>query len=393
VAGLFLFYLFLSTQITFIALTINNSFFYNCQLYKTMRKHYKLILLPIIAALVFTMANCKKEKPEVPPTLTTLDVNNITWVSALSGGEITNDGGGEIFSRGVVWSKMPNPTLELNNGTTIEGSGPGLFQSNILGLQPNTTYHVRAYATNSSGNGYGQQESFVTNDIGEPGDGVTDIDGNFYPSVIIGNQEWMAENLKTTHYRNGSPIEFPGTNNTAWMNNTTGAYSWYGYEHIGWKDLYGGLYNWYAVNNSNGLCPNGWHVPSDAEWTELTDYVVAQGFPNSDVLNGTGNALKSCQQESSPFGGFCAPSMHPRWDSDTTHYGTDEFGFSALPGGTRYTQGFYWGIGNSGFWWSSTEDDATMASRQVIGFNFGNVAQYNFFKGHGLSVRCVRNMD
>ncbi len=248
----------------------------------------------------------------------------------------------------------------------------------------------------------GQMQTQDKNDIWNPNSGlasqipgepapVTDIDGNVYATVIIGNQEWMAENLKTTKYRNGTSIDYPGENKPAWQSNTTGAYAWYNND-VAWKDSYGALYNWHAVNNSNGLCPTGWHVPSDAEWTEMVDYVVSQGYPNSDVVNGTGNALKSCRQVSSPLGGDCATSDHPRWNStSTTHYGTDEFGFSALPGGDRYANGTYLNLGIYGFWWSSTEYYTTNAWMRYLGNDYGSVYRSSYYKGGGFSVRCVRD--
>jgi len=224
------------------------------------------------------------------------------------------------------------------------------------------------------------------------GAGVTDIDGNFYPSVIIGNQEWMAENLKTTKYSNGTPIDYPGSNDSDWQNNTTGAYAWHDND-ISWKDSYGALYNWHTVNNNNGLCPNGWHVPSDDEWTELVYYLGTQGYPNEqDNPNGAGNALKSCRQESSPLGGECAAAEHPRWDSHSTHFGTDEFGFSALPGGVRYSSGSYLNVGGIGTWWSATEFSSADAWFRILGGN-GNLNRSNSF-GHkvtGFSVRCLRD--
>jgi uncharacterized protein (TIGR02145 family) len=225
---------------------------------------------------------------------------------------------------------------------------------------------------------------------------VTDIDGNVYNTVLIGNQCWMKENLKTTKYRNNTQIEYPGTNNSAWQNNTTGAYAWYNND-IGWKDSYGALYNWHAVNNANGLCPTGWHVPSDDEWTQLVDYVVAQGFPNDDWFNplGSGNALKSCRQVNSPYGGDCNTTVHPRWEEDTfigNIYGFDEFGFSALPGGNRDDGGtFPLPIGYGGFWWSSTEGSSTFAWGQFMNYHYGNVFHDGYNKARGVSVRCLRD--
>jgi len=222
---------------------------------------------------------------------------------------------------------------------------------------------------------------------------ITDVDGNVYNTVLIGNQCWMKENLKTTKYRNGTPIEYPGTDNNAWQNNTTGAYAWYNND-INWKDSYGALYNWHAVNNTNGLCPTGWHVPTDAEWTQLVDYVVAQGFPNQwDNPNGAGNALKSCRQVNSPLGGDCNTTEHPRWESHSTHHGFDEFGFSALPGGYRNTHGSFNYIGTDGNWWSSTELSSTYAWYRGMYYSYGYVHRYYLNKTYGFSVRCLRDID
>ena len=225
---------------------------------------------------------------------------------------------------------------------------------------------------------------------GEPGTGVTDIDGNFYPSAIISNQEWMAENLRVTQYNNGDVIP-TGLNNTDWGNTTDGAYAIYGNDNDMFA-AYGALYNWYAVDDARGLCPTGWHVPSDAEWFELVNYVVEQGFPNSYVINGAGNALKSCRQVSSPLGGDCATSEHPRWDSHSTFYGTDEFGYSALPGGARNSNGFYLSLGRYATWWSSTESSTTHAwFWNLYDLNGSSVARSSIVKSNGFSVRCVRD--
>lgn len=226
----------------------------------------------------------------------------------------------------------------------------------------------------------------------QPGDGVTDIDGNFYPSVIIGNQEWMAENLKTTKYRNATPIAYPGTDNTAWENDSTGAYAWYNND-IALKDSYGALYNWHAVDNSNGLCPTGWHVPSSEEWIELVDYIVAQGNPNEwDNPNGAGNALKSCRQVSSPLGGDCATSVHPRWDSHSIFYGTDEFGFSALPGGIRNSSGIFNSLGIYAYWWTFPEHSPN--NSMLFNITFDQAKIFNFImpkNSFGISVRCLKD--
>jgi uncharacterized protein (TIGR02145 family) len=335
------------------------------------------------------------------PEVITAEVTEITTSSAISGGNITSDGGSQVTARGVVWSTNENPSIEINDGITYDGTGTGEFISNLTELLPETNYYVRAYASNSVGTAYGNQMSFST--LAEPSfvcgeSTITDIDGNIYNTVLINNQCWMKENLKTTKYRNGISIEYPGNDNNAWEINTTGAYAWYDND-IDWKDLYGALYNWHAVNNPNGLCPDGWLEPSDAEWaqidtdwTQLVNYLEAEGFSNQlDNPNGAGNALKSCRQVNSPQDGDCNTSEHPRWNEQSIHHGFDEFGFAALPGGSRSNIGSFALIGSYGFWWSSTEDSPLSALRRRIYNSQGNVYLSSYSKAYGFSVRCLRD--
>ena len=332
------------------------------------------------------------------PVLTTNEVTDITSRTAKSGGNITDDGGYSVTERGVVWGIKPNPTISDNK--TSDGAGAGSFTSKLTSLSRATDYYVRAYATNINGTVYGT--SFVFTTFGNPNDGhpclgastVTDIDGNVYNTVLIGNQCWMKENLKTTKYSNNTPIENP-TNNSDWQSNTTGAYAWYEND-ISWKDSYGALYNWHAVKNYHGLCPTGWHIPTHDEWKQLIDYIVAYGFPNEKWnLTGTGNALKSCWQVNSPLGGDCNVTEHPRWDEDTyygyDHYGFDEFGFSALPGGARSPNGGFGDVGNSGFWWSSTAGTVGARSQNMSGIRGHVSSSSNSYRSLGFSVRCLRN--
>ncbi len=225
------------------------------------------------------------------------------------------------------------------------------------------------------------------------GDGVTDIDGNEYITVIIGDQEWMAENLRVSKYNNGDNIP-TGLSDAQWSNTTSGAYSIYD-NSSDMLEAYGALYNWYAVDDARGLCPASWSVPSDNDWTQLVNYVVDQGYPNQwDDPNGAGNALKSCYQAGSPEGGECDTSEHPRWNSHDTHYGFDEFGFSALPGGDRSSSGSFDFVGDNGYLWSATEDSVTNAWIRVMRSSGGSLHRglYSNKRG-GLSVRCVRYVE
>lgn len=213
---------------------------------------------------------------------------------------------------------------------------------------------------------------------------ITDIDGNTYNSVLIGDQCWMKENLKTTTFRNGTPIPNV-TDNNAWFALTTPAYVWYNND-INWQDSYGALYNWLTTVDTNSLCPSGWHVPNDDEWTELTGYIGGTNSPH-------GNELKSCRQVNSPLGGNCSTSEHPRWEEDIIngYYGTDDYGFSGLPGGARQSEGPFVSISEGGYWWSSKEYSSTIAKRCSVIFSYDGISWGGNPKSAGYSVRCVRD--
>ncbi|PIS29553.1 MAG: hypothetical protein COT43_03570 [Candidatus Marinimicrobia bacterium CG08_land_8_20_14_0_20_45_22] len=292
------------------------------------------------------------------PDVSTAEVSEIMPTTAKCGGTVISDGGSAVTARGVCWSTGQTPTV--SDSKTTDGTGTGSFTSEITGLTAGTTYYVRAYATNSVGTSYGSAKLFY---IHEPGT-VTDIDGNVYQTVKIGNQWWMAENLKVTHYRNGEAI--PNiTDNTAWSNLSTGALCDYNND-VNNVVTYGRLYNWYAVNDSRNIAPTGWHVPTDAEWTILTNYLGGESV--------AGGKMK---------------------ETGTTHwYGpntgaTNESGFLALPGGYRYYSGTYYGVGDYGYWWSATESDSYGAWSRNLGCSGSGVDRGSNGKRSGFSVRCV----
>ena len=183
-----------------------------------------------------------------PATLTTAAVSDLTSAGLVSGGNISNDGGVAVTARGIVWNTSPNPTLE--HFKSSDGTGSGAFVSTITGLSNGTVYYIRSYATNKAGTAYGNEISVITP--------VTDVEGNVYKTVKIGNQVWMAENLKTTKYRNNTAIP-QVTDSVIWMSLTTPAYTWYR-NNVANKPL-GALYTWYTIATNN-LCPDGWHVPT-----------------------------------------------------------------------------------------------------------------------------------
>jgi uncharacterized protein (TIGR02145 family) len=226
---------------------------------------------------------------------------------------------------------------------------------------------------------------------------ATDIDGNIYPVVTINGREWLAENLRTTRYQNGDLLP-TGLSDSQWNNTVQGAFSLYPYDLVdgidseeNMKQAYGLLYNWYATVDPGGLCPAGWHVPTDEEWIELISYMT-DNYPDINPTN-VGNFVKSCRQIDSPLGGECATDIHPRWNSHHTQYGTDDFGMAALPAGYRNPTGSFAGISNHGGFWTSTEYSAAAAWRRYTGFGHAFVYRDSQLKRLGTSVRCIKTIE
>jgi uncharacterized protein (TIGR02145 family) len=190
---------------------------------------------------------------------------------------------------------------------------------------------------------------------------VKDYDGNEYHTVKIGTQTWMVENLKVTHYRNGDAI--PNVTNSTWDNLTTGAYCDYNNTPSN-SITYGRLYNWYAVHDSRNIAPTGWHVPSDAEWTILENYLGGDSI--------AGGKLKVTSSNS------------PAWD------GTNTSGFSALPAGYSYS-GTSNDMGTYAYFWSVTEVNATGAWSRELRTGYAQSGRTNLGKIVGFSVRCLQN--
>ena len=194
------------------------------------------------------------------------------------------------------------------------------------------------------------------------GEGVSDIDGNAYQSVIIGTQEWMTGNLRTTKYSDGTAIPNV-TNDTTWWDLETGAwchddnYSQYG-------TIYGKLYNWYAVKTRK-LCPTGWHVPTDDEWTVLTDYLAANGHSGTE-----GTALKDTSG----------------WGWLASHNGTNDYGWDGLAEGSRGNHNY----GYQGDWWSSSQYNYYRAVSRSLEHSNGLVGRNFDEKRDGFSVRCIK---
>ena len=195
---------------------------------------------------------------------------------------------------------------------------------------------------------------------------VTDYEGNLYDTVTIGTQVWLKENLKVTKYNDGTAIPLV-TDSAEWSNLTTPGYCWYNNDEAAYKNSYGALYNWFTIN-SDKLCPSGWHVPSDAEWTQLTIYL------GGDSL--AGGKLKEIG------------TTH--WNSPNVG-ATNETGFTAIAGGYRHGSGFFDNLGHDGYWWGSSEHNTANYWQRSIPCYNGYIIREYFGNNYGLSVRCIMN--
>jgi uncharacterized protein (TIGR02145 family) len=289
--------------------------------------------------------------------------SNVSFVTNYTGGNGRSFSAQSISSTGVV-----GLTAILQAGTFVNGNGSltfmvsgtpsstgnALFSLNIAGQVCSVSIVVQAMPLT----------------IGVPGANLTDVENNTYQTVTIGSQLWMAENLKVTKYNDGTDI--PNiTNSSQWSNLTTAAWSYYNND-AAYNAKYGKLYNWYAVspttNGNKNVCPTGWHVPTDAEWTVLTDYLGG--------LNVAGGKMKEVGTTS--------------WDSPNIE-ATNTSLFTVLPGGFRNYFGDSYFIGSYGYWWSSSEYSTNDAWYRYI-VNYGGYANRNGDnKRFGFSVRCLRD--
>lgn len=234
----------------------------------------------------------------------------------------------------------------------------------LIELEKDSTYYYVSYATNASGTQFGDTLNFLA--LSDPclGEESVTFDSHDYPLVGIGSQCWFAENLRTTTYANGDLI--PGDlSDAAWSSTTAGAQAIFANNSTNLA-TYGRLYNWYAVDDSRGLCPSGWHIPTDSEWVDLADHLGGMAV--------AGLAMKSSAEDS------------PSWN------GTNTSGFSGLPGGLRSNFGYYYYEGLNSYWWTSTPLDGSRAYNW--GFSSGNnaAARYgSYSRTTGSSIRCVKD--
>lgn len=306
------------------------------------------------------------------PEVTTDSVYAVTYNSAMVSSTIISNGGAAILSKGVCWSTSPNPILGDNY--TNEGGGSGAFVSNLNGFDDNTTYYARAYAANRLGIAYGNEISFST--LPTPfqcGDTLYDSrDGQSYGTVLIGGQCWMAENLNIGVQIIGSNAQSDNQiiEKYCLFDDTTNC------------DIYGGLYQWSemmsysSTSGSQGICPVGWHIPTDTEWQNLELYLgMTQIQVDSIGWRGTNE------------GGELKETGTDYWLPPNAG-ATNASGFSAYGGGYSMNNGSYGSDRYFGFWWSSTDENNAPWYR-IMKYDLSNIHRGYGTKLYGRSIRCL----
>jgi uncharacterized protein (TIGR02145 family) len=336
-----------------------------------MKKYFEISGIILIVILNFS---CKKAQPALPTDISTTSVTDVLYATATSGGTVIDEDGTFTGSKGVCWGTTSGPTIE--NNFTIDGSGDGDYTSSVFGLLPGTLYYLRAYIINGALTEYGNEISFTTHVTGvkfNPGltyGTLSDIEGKIYKTIVIGSQVWMAENLRTIKFNDGTDIPLV-TGNADWTNLLTPAYCWFADNESLYENIYGAHYNWYAVSTGK-LCPAGWHIPLDSEWQIMADYLGGNSVAGAKIKEAGTNNWTTANEDA-----------------------TNESGFTALPSGLRETyDGTFGGQGIMGGWWSGTSLDPSPLSAAWCRWIHADtvvLVRAEIFKKDGFSVRCIKN--
>lgn len=343
------------------------------------KKRFVLLATFVLScSALFFFSGCHKDSEEISLKLVTSKDTRTGSVVAYSGGTVTAAANETITMRGTCWSVNRNPTVKDNK--TKDGSGSGTFESILSDLTPNTTYFVRIYAIQDGKQLYGDEVSFRTNDI------VTDIDGNVYNTVTIGQQVWTVENLRTTRYQNGDviPTTVPVSRDIRFEVNPKYQWAYKGDEST--VKQFGRLYTWYAATDKRNICPAGWHVPSEEEWKTLEKFLIDNGFnfDGSTELNNVGKSLASAS-------GWEFSSLRGAVGNSEFAESANKTGFTAVPGGYRYNEGQFSNLGSAGHWWSSIDKGSYLANTRYIFYNRSDLIPSNLFEFCGASVRCIKD--
>ncbi|MGM0650127.1 MAG: fibrobacter succinogenes major paralogous domain-containing protein [Bacteroidota bacterium] len=318
-----------------------------------MKNALKMFAFFTVIAIVLT--GCNKEEEELlAPEMGETKIMYITDNSATLKAELTDEGDENVTDNGVCWSTSSEPTI---NDDAVEASDyEDFFTAELEDLTEGTEYYARGYATSDAGTSYGEEITFSTTTP------VEDIDGNSYPTVQIGDQIWMAENLKTTTYNDGSSITHVSDEDT-WSDLTTAAYCWWENDDAEADDHWGAYYNYYTVATGN-LAPEGWHVPTEEEWNALDDFIDG----DADKLKHTG---------SSTFG-----------DNNQTNFNAYMAGYRGGGNGV-FARRSEWTL----FWIAGDEPSETNTYADVKFLEDGSISVQDdqFSMQTGASIRCIKD--
>jgi uncharacterized protein (TIGR02145 family) len=352
-----------------------------------MMNPFKVTMQIGIVSVLISLSGCKKTEPVNVISVTTDEIELYVEGIYTFNGNVTGIAKDGISMHGFYWSETQSPEKD---GIVIElgpRSSAGTFSSIVYDVLPRKTYYVRAFAITNSVYYYGEVKTFTTPDtIVYP---VVDIDHNIYHYVKIGNQTWLTENLKSAHFPDGSVIQRVETQ-ADWYNFNmwTKAYCWYE-NFASLAAQYGCLYTWPAAMNASsesdlkpgniqGVCPDGWHIPSDDEWKQLEmNLGMSQADADMEKWRGTdeGGKLKNT--------GILA------WASPNTG-ATNESGFSGMPGGYRDGAGYFQNYEKAARFWSSTKRGDFVWVRQ-LDYNTSQINRITQGVYAGMSVRCIKD--
>lgn len=298
---------------------------------------------------------------------------------------LADKGNSDIIDMGICWSTTPNPTKESSSKISLDLNNiTSQITSTIENLDQATHYYIKAYATNASGTSYSEQMEADTKSEGLMGT-VTDIDGNVYKTIKIGNQIWMMENLRTTRYNNGDLIGTTSPSDKDISNETEPKYQWAYNGDENMVATYGRLYTWYAVTDIRNVAPSGWHVPSETEWNTLKNYLISNGY----------------NYDGSTSGNYIAKSLAATilWKTNDVigNIGYDISqnnlsGFTAIPGGIRYSDNIFKNINEDFTAWSSTTGYAISKSVGVeLNYDYPDLYSFEDYAYIACSVRCVKD--
>jgi uncharacterized protein (TIGR02145 family) len=316
------------------------------------------------------------------PVLTTTSASLITENTANVGGNILSDGGVSVSSKGVCYSASSNPTIY--SSIVTNGTATNTYMCTLPDLTSNSLYYVRSFATNSLGTAYGNEISFTTLSTGGTPT-VTDIEGNIYRTITIGSQTWMLENLRTKKYRNGDIILSTSSNISAELN---AKYQWIHHSNIDSIQSYGRLYTWNTITDNRGVCPTGFHIPSNGEFNALDDYLTINDYG----YEGSGNDIAKAISVNS---GWLASYYPGTPGNDQTS--NNITGFSVLPAGDISVQDYglsYDGWKQQACFWTCTPAGDQLNVRALmkrIYFERSVIETSDYPKIWGFSVRCIKD--